>query len=87
MWAQEMGVAVRTCAEQSAIRAGRKTGKTAEAAGQVTLIAEPGLQGDVHEVKVGSSQQMLSHGHAAPHYVRMGSDAKGPAEHAEEVRR
>jgi hypothetical protein len=52
----------------------------------VTLIAEPGFQGDFREAKIGSRQQELGHGQAAAHYVGMGSDAEGPAEHAKEVR-
>jgi hypothetical protein len=53
----------------------------------MTLIAEPGLQGDVHEAKIGSPQELLSYGHSAAHHVGMRGDAKGAAEHAEKVRR
>jgi hypothetical protein len=53
----------------------------------MTLITESGLQGDVHEAKIGSRQQLLSYGYAAAHHVGMRGDAKGSAEHAEEVRR
>jgi hypothetical protein len=52
----------------------------------MTLIAEPSLHGDIDEAEIGSRQQLLSHRDAAAHHVGMRSDAKRPAEHAEEMR-